>query len=291
MNQLKILYLLLFLTIEIFAQRQAIYTIKGKKDSRLTAKYIASYISTSKSKECSHSNPSTGTRKVDIGTKIYKIMQENYSIDIPVYLAEDEDNCGYRFSRIELVIRRLYDDDFYSLHMILNKKPNAQAIYFGHKGGMSASSSIIMPAKLLTDKQFFRIANDTKFLCKTKWYPNRKRGKSSRYPSLYDVNYSTFYCTMQIKDGKNENKFISVNKNNTYVTHPKFGIDEIKNDTLNVDILVDENESYAYTGKEILNDKFRELKKPSEPIDLWKTIKEMFIKLFFSFPSLLRGNA
>ena len=51
------------------SDERAVYTIEGKKDPRLQATFLATYISTSKSEACSHRNPSTATRKVNIGSK------------------------------------------------------------------------------------------------------------------------------------------------------------------------------------------------------------------------------
>jgi len=243
----------------VFAQEPVIYTIEGKKDPRLTAKYIASYVSTSRSQECTKANLSTATRKPSIGTKVYEVSEDNYSIDIPVYLAEDENNCGYRFSRIELVMRRLYDDDLYSLHMILNKVPEARAIYYGHRGGIGDGPGKNKPAKLITDKTYYRIAKETRFMCRTRWYTK----------GFYEA-HSSFYCTMQIADGLKENAFIKVGKYSV-VTHPKFGIDEIKSDTLKVDVLVDDEGCFASTGKETLKDHFRELPKPKT---FWEKVQE-----------------
>jgi len=117
------------------ANEKAVYTIEGKKDPRLQATFLATYISTSKSKACSRRNPSTATRKVNIGSKKYPITEKNYRIEIPVYLEENENECGYRFSRIELLLRRQYDSELYSRHILLDKTPKVHAIYYGTKTG------------------------------------------------------------------------------------------------------------------------------------------------------------
>lgn len=114
---------------------RVVYTIEGKKDPRLQATFLATYISTSKSEACSHQNPTTATRKVNIGSKRYPITEEHYRIEIPVYLEENENQCGYRFSRIELMLRRLYDGDLYSRHILLDKTSKVSAIYYGGKTG------------------------------------------------------------------------------------------------------------------------------------------------------------
>jgi hypothetical protein len=61
MNINTIIWALIFSS-SVFAQELVIYTIEGKKDPRLQAKYVVSYVSTGTSEECK-------TRKGSIGTK------------------------------------------------------------------------------------------------------------------------------------------------------------------------------------------------------------------------------
>lgn len=128
---------------QIHLNKGVSYTIEGKKDPRLQATFLATYISTSKSEACSHQNPTTATRKVKIGSKRYPITEEHYRIEIPIYLEENENQCGYRFSRIELVLRRLYDDELYSRHILLDKTSKVHAIYYGEKTGIRGGEGIL----------------------------------------------------------------------------------------------------------------------------------------------------
>jgi hypothetical protein len=85
---------------------------------------------------------------------------------------------------------------------------------------------------------------------------------------------------MQIRDGKGENKFIRPTPYSR-VTHPEFGINEIKSDSLHVDILADDAGSKAYTGKETLQDHFRTLPKPPPPLpSMGERLKQWFYGLF-----------
>jgi hypothetical protein len=246
---------------------RVVYTIEGKKDPRLQATFMATYISTSKSEACSYQNPATATRKVKIGSKNYPITEENYRIEIPVYLEENENECGYRFSRIELVLRRQYDKELYSRHILLDRTPKAHAIYRGEKTGFGGKATLTMPAQITTGKHYFRIARQTQYICRTK--------------NFIRLNRHTFYCFMQIRDGKGENQFIPTNKQQTVVTHPEFGVDEISSDTLQVDIMADDLGSKAYTGKEILQDHFRTLSKPPPPtLSMGERLKQWLDGLF-----------
>lgn len=131
------------------SNNKAVYTIEGKKDPRLQATFLATYISTSKSPACSQRNPATATRKVNIGSKRYPITEENYRIKIPVYLEENENQCGYRFSRIELMLRRQYDNELYSRHILLDNWHKVHAIYYGYKTGMSGGGKSFATCKFI----------------------------------------------------------------------------------------------------------------------------------------------
>lgn len=258
----KLLPFIILLCTSLFAQEPVTYTIEGKKDPRLEARFIVSYISTSTSKECTSTKLSTGTKKPMIGARVFDVKDENYSIKIPIALEEDENNCGYSFRRIELVMNRLYDDDLYSLHILLDSYPEAYTIYYGYKGGMGGESGLEMPAKLLTDKTYYRIAKDTKFLCRTEWFPKK----------IYE-EHSVFYCIMQIGNGKGENMFIYPDPHISYATNPELGVDTLKSETLHVDIIADDEGSRAIKDG-IIKDYFRTLPKPEPTV--WEKVKSLF---------------
>ncbi|MGD9971381.1 MAG: hypothetical protein AB7S65_13150 [Sulfuricurvum sp.] len=281
---MKTLTLLILLFIPLLAQDPVIYTIEGKKDPRLDAVYRVLYVSTGTSEECTTRKLSTGTKKPAIGSKTYAIKDENYSIKIPIALEEDENNCGYRFERIELIMRRLYDDDLYSLHMILNKKPEAEAIYYGRKGGFGGQASLIMPGKLLTDKTYYRIAENTRFLCRTNWYPAKYSDEAGKLelhrfykrkglPETLGDESTDFHCIMQIGDGAGVNAFIYPDPHISYAKNSALGVDTLKNETLHVDIIADDEGSRAIL-KGLPKDYFRTLPKPAP--SSFESLKSLF---------------
>ncbi len=86
---------------------------------------------------------------------------------------------------------------------------------------------------------------------------------------------------MRIRDGEGENQFVKPTQY-SIVTHPEFGIDEIKSDQLQVDLLADDEGSKAYDGKGTLQDYFRTLPKP--PPSLLERLKSWvddFLKNLF----------
>ncbi|WP_415906186.1 hypothetical protein ACMXYX_14610 [Neptuniibacter sp. QD72_48] len=232
----------------------AIYTIKGKKDLRLTATFLASYVSTSRSEACSYKQATTSSRKVRIADRAYPVSEENYRIEIPIFLKENETECGYRFSRIELVLQRNYDNSLYSKHIVLDRTPIARAIYRGSRGGFGGANGPNHPAKLTTSKKYFRVATETNYICMTWFYSRRER--------------TGLVCHMKIRNGEDENEFIPTNEYKTVVTHPEFGTDQIKSETLTINMIADDKNSKLANGKEVLPDYFRTLPKP-EPT-LWQ---------------------
>ncbi len=250
----------------LFAQEPVTYTIEGKKDPRLEARFRVLYVSTGTSKECTSTKLSTGTRKPMIGARVFEVKDGNYSVKIPIAMQEDEEHCGYKFKRVELMMRRKYDKNLYSLHMILNDEPFAYAIYRGDKGGMGSiyGEQGRTPGKIQTDKKHFRIAKDTTYKCWTHWFP-----KDANYEA-----HANFQCLMQIGDGDGENAFKYLDPIwGGIASNDALGINELKSETLHVDILVDDNRCIAIVQGDD-RDHFRTLPKPEPTV--WEKVKSLF---------------
>ncbi|WP_040725224.1 hypothetical protein [Thiomicrorhabdus sp. Kp2] len=253
---------MVLLPIALFASEPVIYTFEGKKDPRLEATFSVIYKGTSNAKECTQQNPSTATRKPMLAGKSYRITEENYHIEIPVYQQETDGQCGYQFRRIELVLRRQYDKELYSAHILLDTEQEVSPIYYGYKTGIKSGGHPLMPGTLFTDKQYFRIATESNYFCRTKFYTR--------------LSGDGFYCFMKIRDGQGKNQFIKPTENNR-VTHPDFGVNEMRSEIFQINIFADDEGSKAYTGKGTLQDYFRTLPKPTEPKQKplsWEELKE-----------------
>ena len=249
----------------ILAQEPITYTFQGVKDPRLSAKFIVRYIGSKESEECTNLRLVTGTKRPVMADQVYTVPDGNYSITMPVAIEDDVNNCGYQFRRIELALRRKYDDELYSLHILLDTEPKVSAIYYGHRSGFGGPRSLEMPSTLHTDKKHYRIAQETHFLCATEWHER--------------FDQTVFFCRMQIDDGQGENQFIPLDETKTEVTHPRFGIDDIMSETLHLDIQVEEERCIKFTRerkKEL--DHFREVPKP-----WWARIREAWQQLKTKF--------
>ena len=222
----KYLWVCVFLGSVIMANERVTYTFEGVKDPRLSAQFSVRYIASSDSKACTNLRLVTGTKRPAMADKVYEIPDGNYSITMPISFGADSSKCGYQFRRIELKVRRKNDDELYSSHVLLDTETKSRPIYYGRWGGSGGQRSIEMPSSLETNKKYFRIAQETRFLCATKWYEHDEG--------------TSFFCRMQLGDGKGDNRFIPLNDAQTIVTHSHLGVDEVKNETLRLDITVEE---------------------------------------------------
>lgn len=277
LNQSLLVFVFCFVPFSVIASKSVtsnpvIYTFEGKKDPRLQATFSVIYKGTSNSKECTQQNPSTATRKPMLAGKNYRITEENYRIEIPVYQQESDGQCGFQFRRIELVLRRQYDKELYSAHILLDTEQKVKPIYYGYKTGIAGGGGHpLMPGTLFTDKKYFRIATETNYFCRTDYF-------------YYD-NHSRFHCFMLIRDGKGDNQFIKPTKYNR-ATHSEFGVNEMKSEIFQINIFADDEGNKAVKGREVIEDHFRTLPKHLEQTEpkqkplSWGELKEKVVSWF-----------
>ena len=140
------------------ADDQATYTITGTKDKRLDAWYSATYVSQNLEDEaCSHYARHKGFRRPKIASRGIGIEDVNYTIKLPITLAEDENNCNYRFSGLMLIMRRMNDEKLSSIHYILSDQKEVRPVYWKTERGESYDPHPDTPPSLVTDKKYFRI--------------------------------------------------------------------------------------------------------------------------------------
>lgn len=294
------LFFFLFPFTLLLAQDPVVYTIEGKKDPRLEAVYRVLYVSTGTSEECTTRKLSTGTKKPVIGVRTYAIKDENYSIQIPIALTEDENNCGYRLSGLELMILRKNDqqnskyDHHYSRFWLFGDYKNkdifsgkelggqrADVVYMGDWGGAGSPSFVGIsnkqtPIAFMSNKKYFRIAPETTFVCMTQHYTYEFERSKQDQELSQKFGDTDFMCMIKMKLDTEGGKYHyhecpvpapmdSVGCFTT--TNPDFGVDEITSDTLHIDILVDESKCKVlrHLNRQLFElepDMFREISKP-----------------------------
>lgn len=256
---MKKLLLLSILTITtLFAQNEAAYTITGAKDPRLDATYAATYVSQNLTDEaCSYYFGHEGFRRPNISSRRMTVPDGNYTLTLPITLTKEENKCNYRFAGLELYMRRKYDNELSSIHYILSEKKKVSPIYWKTKGGAMSLKYPDTPSSIESDKKYFRIAKESTFLCKTEYFAENppKRMKEGLW----------FHCTMQIDDDINRTLYYQKDPLIYSFSHPEFGVDAIENETMHIDIAVDEKGCKANLGRGNINaaDHFRELEKPN----------------------------
>lgn len=250
---MKHFFIPLLLIAQLYAIDQAAYTITGTKDPRLDATYAATYVSQNLTDDaCSYYEGDKGFRRPKIASSRMTVPDGNYTLTLPITLTQEENKCNYRFAGLELYLRRKYDNELSSIHYILSDKKEVNPIYWKTKGGAMGFNKPDTPAYLKTDKKYFRIAKESTFLCKTFWF------EKGRYADAH----SQFHCTMQIDN--DVNRMLYQKDPIIYsFSHPEFGVDTIKNETMHIDIMVDEKNCQTMENRRIVPDNFRELEKPN----------------------------
>lgn len=249
-NLIPILSILTLFMAQALADEPRTLTVHGTVDSRLDVSFMSTYRGTNLDRiECSDMNPSTGRRKVKLAGLSKHVTTADYNITMPIDYT-DANECGYEFVSIDLIMRRKYDNELSSIHPILSNKKEVHPVYYKTKDGQIGGGEWDTPAYLQTDKKHFSLAKESAFLCKTKWYESSQD--------------STFHCTMQINNDVNRTLYQRDPVSYAF-THPAFGVDTIKNETMHIDIMVDEKGCKANFGRGNINasDHFRELEKPN----------------------------
>jgi len=134
----KIIVLTIVLIVNVLAS-EASYTITGTKDPRLDALYMVTYVSQNlESDKCSYKVRNLGYRRPHILSRNIAVPDGNYTIELPITLSEDENNCNYRFNGMLLIMKRKYDEELSSIHYILSDRQKVMPTYYKTKGGATA---------------------------------------------------------------------------------------------------------------------------------------------------------
>jgi hypothetical protein len=248
----------------LLAQETPSYTLSGKKDPRLEAGYSLTYVATILKSGCSVSGSTTGTLKPSFTKKTVILSDGNYQITLPLMMVPQEDTtgCGYRLSGLELSVQRKGDPSLYSRFQLLGDFKRYTAtqepifLYRGSKegelsGGFAGMSPQETP-QFITNKPYFRIAPETTFACMTQERVFDYPLPSWQQQSIAKFGHTDFICAIQMKSDTQGGKYHfnectkAQQQSDTQhqcgkMTHPEFGVNEISNGSLRIDIVVDES--------------------------------------------------
>ena len=296
-------FLLILACTTIVADEPRTLTIYGTVDPRLDVSFMSTYRGTNLDRiECSDMNPSTGRRKVKLAGLSKHVTTADYNITMPIdYI--DANECGYEFVSIDLIMRRKYDDKSYSRFPIMGKYTSdygkidgrgVSPVYHGMKGGEGSAHFLGIPKDqtppvFRSKKKYFRIVPNTTFACMTqnRVFEFERPKKEQELNEKYNPN-GDFMCKMQMKldtdGGQYHYQECTLNDipNGAIAcfttTHPDFGVDELKNDSLHINIVIDESKCQLLKidrfKVERVPDIFRELPKPSP--SAMESLKSLF---------------
>ncbi len=240
---MKILILSILLVTGLFAEEDISYSISGNIGSEYTVKFITSF--RDQNKKC---------RGRDLMKEI-EVKSGDYNISIPLAHHNENENLCYEYvfnklvMRIENgdgysifpilgdyaghgIMRCLGDNNFTSEYMQkLQKEQAAKPIHSGfirenREGYSDFRSSAFLPKKYKTNKAIFRLVPSTDFICdiKSKGFLSKK-GSICELKTRLDTDGGLYHYTGENGEGCHA------------LTHPDFGVDELKNDSLVINVI------------------------------------------------------
>ena len=242
MRKFIILIMVLFVSVNLFARKLRTLTLYGKFDPRLYAYVTSTYRSQSPDKirenykECTRSDWNTGgARRTLTFDRIHIVPDKNgtYRVTIPIdYVGKDK--CGWEYVDTEITIKRDKKDKSYVKIGIANEDKRTDN-YRGNGVGVLSPS---------TKKKHFLLSSGSKIECHTEWYPTSKTSGGYVFKE-----HAAFICIPKT--------FNNIN-----------GVDEFKTDSINIDIIVDENKCRSNPSGN--KDYFQDYK---EPVNRFKQLK------------------
>lgn len=217
---ISLIFTILLTTIQLKANQPRTLTVYGKVDPRLYVWIQTTYRSMNPNdlrqnyKECTQSNWNTGGRKRTLNWDVKHIIPDknnNYKVTIPIDYV-NKNRCGFEYVSTRIVIRRDKKDERYAKIEIANNRNKANNIYIGYKGGMQGMGQ---PKGTTTTKNHYQLSSGSKIECYTIWYEDSKHIESNKA-------HANFTCLP-----------IPLNDIN--------GVDELKTDTINIDIVINED--------------------------------------------------
>lgn len=251
MNKIRRLSLFfLIATLHLSANEQITYTLNGEKDPRLNAYYELTYVAQNKKKECSEKRGDSFAPKTKKET--FDIDEHEYMLQITINATpEEEDECSYTFQSLNLIIKRVYDEEVYNQFPVVGVYPSgfgwkkgnwAMPIYHGTQDGAGSPRGFFnkrnaIPYAFRSDENYFRLVYQTKFNCMT-----------SRYD---DSTHSDFMCLMDLSETLYEYQPCdpsSLKKQDECGTvhHPQFEINHLIDQSFKIDIIADDSKSMRW---------------------------------------------
>lgn len=274
-----------FLLIPLLSANETItYDINGNKDPRLNAYYELTYTAKNKGEACTEKQGNSLVPKTI--KEMFDVDDGEYNLHITINLPSDEDECAYEFQSLDLIIKRLYDEDVYNRFPVVGRYPStsplqkgnwAKPVYNGSQEGISSPMGHFnkrnqIPYAYRSDENYFRILYETAYNCMT-----------SRTD---DSEHAEFICLMDISDPLyhfqpcDPSSTAPQNECGT-VHHSQFEINRLINQSFKININADDTKSMKWNSSKLKleNDTFQV---PDGSV--WEEFKHFFTSFKIGIP-------
>lgn len=267
-----------FLLIPILSANETItYTLNGQKDPRLGAVYELTYVATNKEKECTEKQGNSLVPKTK--KEVFEVNDETYSLRIGVNVTpREDDKCTYEFQSLNLIVKRLYDEESYNQFPVVGRYPSSSPwqkgnwaipVYNGTKDGTTLPLGFFnkrnkIPYAYRSDETYFRLLYQTRFNCMTS---RTDESTHAEFMCLMDISDPIYrYLPCDSSSPKPQDECGTVH-------HSQFEINRLIDQTFTIDIIADDSKSMKWNTSKLTmeNDTFQ-IPDPS----VWEKFKRLF---------------
>ncbi|ADR33755.1 hypothetical protein Sulku_1092 [Sulfuricurvum kujiense DSM 16994] len=267
-----------FLLIPILSANETItYTLNGQKDPRLGAVYELTYVATNKEKECTEKRENSLVAKTK--KELFEVNEDTYNLRIIVNATpKEDDKCAYEFQSLNLIVKRLYDEERYNQFPVVGRYPSASPrqkgnwaipVYNGTKEGTALPLGFFnkrnkIPYAYRSDENYFRLLYQTRFNCMTS---RTDESTHAEFMCLMDISDPLYrYQPCDSSSPKPQDECGTVH-------HSQFEINRLIDQTFTIDIIADDSKSMKWNTSKLTmeNDTFQ-MPNPS----VWEKFKHLF---------------
>lgn len=267
------------------ANETIVYDINGKKDPRLNAAYELTYVAKNKSEACTENRGNS---------LLPKMLKETYSVDDGEYslritintVPNEDDECAYEFQSLDLIVKRLYDEEVYNRFPVVGRYPStlpwqkgnwAIPVYHGTDEGISSPLGYFnkrnqIPYAYRSDENYFRVLYETAYNCMTSRTDDSPQAEFMCLMDISDPLYRFQPCDPSSTAPQNECGT---------VRHSQFEINRLIDQHFKIDINADDMKSMKWnTAKlKLENDAFQ-----VPDASVWEEFKHFFTSFKIEIP-------
>jgi len=283
MERIRIFSTFFFVTaLHLSANDTVTYTINGEKDPRLVAYYELTYTANSKENECMEKRGDLLVPKTK--TEIFDVDDEEYLLHITIDTKPQEgDECAYEFQSLNLIVKRLYDEEVYNQFPVVGRYPSASTwqkgnwaipVYHGTSDAITSPLGFFskrnkIPYAFRSDKRYFRLHYQNRFNCMTSRYDDSPEVEFMCLMDISDTLYDFQPCDPSSSKIQNECGTVH---------HPQFETNALIDQSFRIDIIADDSKSMRWNTSSL------KLQKDTFQVpdaSLWDEFKHFFTSFSF----------